>query len=63
MAIYGAEALSWGRHLKARPGLRDRIEIVTKCDIVAPIGKYADKRVKYYDTSEAHIRAVSRRRW
>jgi predicted oxidoreductase len=31
------------------------MEIVTKCDIVAPMGRYADKRVKYYDTSRAHI--------
>lgn len=35
--------------------LRDQIEIVTKCDIVAPAGRYADARVKYYDTSRAHI--------
>ena len=53
---YGAEALL-GACLKAAPGLRDKIEIVTKCDIVAPIGEYSDVRVKYYDTSEAHIRA------
>jgi len=37
--------------------LRDKIEIVTKCDIVAPVGRYADARVKYYDTSPAHITA------
>ncbi|WP_085308308.1 aldo/keto reductase [Planktotalea arctica] len=36
-------------------GLRDQIEIVTKCDIVAPAGRYAEARVKYYDTSRAHI--------
>lgn len=53
---YGAESVL-GAALKAAPGLRDKIEIVTKCDIVAPIGKYADKRVKYYDTSAAHITA------
>lgn len=44
-----------GACLKQSPGLRDQLEIVTKCDIVAPIGKYADRRVKYYDTSAAHI--------
>ena len=57
--IYGgyvAEALL-GDALRAAPGLRDRVEIVTKCGIVAPIGKYADRRVKYYDTSAGHIRA------
>ncbi|MEL7130044.1 MAG: aldo/keto reductase, partial [Pseudomonadota bacterium] len=44
-----------GACLKSAPGLRDRIEIVTKCDIVAPVGRYSDARVKYYDTSRAHI--------
>ncbi|MDA7429318.1 aldo/keto reductase [Primorskyibacter aestuariivivens] len=39
------------------PELRDRIEIVTKCDIVLPEGPFADRRVKYYDTSPAHITA------
>ncbi len=37
------------------PALRDKVEIVTKCDIVAPAGRYSDARVKYYDTSAAHI--------
>lgn len=46
-----------GAALKASPGLRDGLEIVTKCDIVAPVGKYADRRVKYYDTSATHIQA------
>jgi predicted oxidoreductase len=46
-----------GAALKDAPGLRDRLEIVTKCGIVAPVGKYADRRVKYYDTSAAHINA------
>ncbi len=44
-----------GAALKAAPALKDQIEIVTKCDIVAPAGRYADARVKYYDTSRAHI--------
>ena len=35
--------------------LRNKMEIVTKCDIIAPVGRYADARVKYYDTSRAHI--------
>ncbi|MBK8458724.1 MAG: aldo/keto reductase [Phyllobacteriaceae bacterium] len=51
---YAAEALL-GDCLKAAPHLRDRIEIVTKCGIVAPVGRYADRRVKHYDTSAAHI--------
>lgn len=55
--IYGgyvAEAILGGA-LKANPGLRSQMEIVTKCDIVAPMGRYADAKVKYYDTSRAHI--------
>jgi predicted oxidoreductase len=53
---YTAEAVL-GAALKDSPGLRDSLEIVTKCDIVAPMGKYAEARVKYYDTSAAHIAA------
>lgn len=37
--------------------LRNQLEIVTKCDIVSPVGRYADAQVKYYDTSRAHILA------
>ncbi|MFK7871051.1 MAG: aldo/keto reductase family oxidoreductase [Roseobacter sp.] len=46
-----------GTALKDAPQLREQLEIVTKCDIVAPVGKYADARVKHYDTSAAHITA------
>ena len=53
---YTAEAL-FGETLKAAPALRDQIEIVTKCDIVAPVGRHSGARVKYYDTSAAHITA------
>ncbi len=51
---YGAEAVL-GIALGANPALRNRMEIVTKCDIIAPIGRYADAPVKYYDTSRQHI--------
>ena len=51
---YTAEAIL-GACLKENKGLRDDLEIVTKCDIVAPAGRYSDARVKYYDTSAAHI--------
>lgn len=54
---YAAEALL-GAALRAAPGLRDRIEIVTKCDIVAPVGRHAGARVKHYDTSAGHITAA-----
>ncbi len=51
---YTAEAIL-GAVLKKNTALRDKMEIVTKCDIVAPVGRYSDKRVKYYDTSAKHI--------
>lgn len=53
---YSAEAL-FGRVLKENKDLRNKIEIVTKCGIVAPCGKYSDVPVKYYDTSKKHINA------
>ena len=46
-----------GVELQAAPALKDQIEIVTKCDIVAPAGRHANARVKYYDTSAQHITA------
>lgn len=57
--IYGGYAAEevLGNALKAAPALKDKIEIVTKCDIVAPMGRYSDATVKYYDTSRAHILA------
>lgn len=51
---YTAEGLL-GACFREHPGLRDQVEIVTKCDIVAPAGRYATARVKHYDTSAAHI--------
>ena len=53
---YEAEGLL-GSCLKESPDLRDQIEIVTKCDIVAPAGRYSDARVKHYNTSAVHIKA------
>lgn len=53
---YAAEAVL-GDAFRAAPGLRDKVEIVTKCDIIAPVGRYADRRVKYYDTSAHHVTA------
>ncbi len=46
-----------GNALRETPGLRDRIEVVTKCGILVGAGRYADRRVKHYDTSRAHILA------
>lgn len=57
---YTAEGLL-GAALKQAPALRGQMEIITKCDIVAPIGMHADKRVKYYDSSQPAInQAVDR---
>jgi predicted oxidoreductase len=53
---YAAEGLL-GAALKAAPGLRDKIEIVTKCDIIAPVGRHSAAKVKYYDTSAKHVAA------
>ena len=53
---YTAEALL-GAALRAAPGLRAQMQIITKCDIVAPVGRHSGARVKYYDTSAAHINA------
>ena len=50
---YGAEEIL-GNALKAAPALKDQIEIVTKCDIVAPCGRHSGARVKYYDTSATY---------
>ncbi|MDO5706743.1 MAG: aldo/keto reductase [Paracoccus sp. (in: a-proteobacteria)] len=54
---YGGEALL-GAAFRAAPGLRDRVEVVTKCDVVAPAGRNAGARVKHYDTSPGYIAAA-----
>ena len=51
---YEAEAIL-GNCLKGAPQLREKIEIVTKCDIIAPMGRHSGARVKHYDTSRHHI--------
>ena len=51
---YTSEALL-GETLKQAPHLRDSMQLITKCDIVAPIGLYSDKKIKHYDTSARHI--------
>lgn len=51
---YTAEGLL-GATLKQAPALRGQMEIITKCDIVAPFGIHADKRLKYYDSSQQAI--------
>jgi len=53
---YGSEA-AFGKMLAQAPHLKDKIEIITKCDIRLISGKYPDHRVKYYDTSANYITA------
>ena len=57
---YTSETLL-GQCLKQAPSLRGQMEIITKCNIVAPCGIHSDKRLKYYDTSKQYItQAVDR---
>jgi len=53
---YSCEDL-FGQAIKARPSLKDQIEIVTKTDIMLLSDKWPDTRVKHYDTSPAHVTA------
>jgi predicted oxidoreductase len=51
---YTAEAVM-GTAIKANPSLRQRMEIVSKCDIVIDAGRHSGARVKHYNTTAAHI--------
>lgn len=51
--LYTSEAIL-GAALKGT-NLRDRIELVTKCDIVVQSDRFPDVRVKHYDTTPAYI--------
>lgn len=56
-AVYGGYTAehALGEALRSDPGLRNEIEIVTKCDIVVPTGRFSHVTHKHYDTSRAHI--------
>ncbi|WP_028709443.1 aldo/keto reductase [Propionicicella superfundia] len=49
---HGNPEAAFGEVLARRPGLRESVQIITKSTIVYPS---ASVRVKYYDTSRAHI--------
>ena len=51
---YSAEGIL-GETLRKDKSLRNQMEIITKCDIVAPCGKFKNEPLKYYDTSQAHL--------
>lgn len=53
---YRCEAL-FGAALRARPALRQQIELVTKTDIMLLSARWPDTRVKHYDTRPAHVQA------
>lgn len=51
---YECEKL-FGQALKENPTLRNKMEIVTKCDIALESEKFPDRRVKHYNTSAEYI--------
>jgi predicted oxidoreductase len=53
---YSCETL-FGAALRLDASIKDRIQIVTKCDIMLKSEKYPERHVKHYDTSPAHIKA------
>lgn len=53
---YTAEGLL-GTALKANPSLRQKMEVVSKCDIVIDAGRHSGTRVKHYNTTAGHINA------
>ncbi|MFN2289712.1 MAG: aldo/keto reductase family oxidoreductase [Anaerolineae bacterium] len=57
--IYGDYACEgiFGRALALEPGLRQRIQLVTKCGIKLVSDRRPSHRIKHYDTSQAHILA------
>ena len=55
---YRCETL-FGQALQAQPSLKDRIEIVTKTDIMLLSKQWPGTRVKHYDTSAALSQALA----
>lgn len=53
---YGVEAL-FGEALALQPGLRQRLQLVSKCGIRLPGRARGAVRIKHYDSSAAHLRA------
>lgn len=57
--IYGGYACEklFGQALALRPGLRERLELIGKCDICLVSDQRPEHTVKHYDTSARHLRA------
>jgi predicted oxidoreductase len=55
--IYGGYRVEQhlGAALHGRPGLRDRLQIITKCGIYAPAPGQPERRVAYYDATASRI--------
>jgi predicted oxidoreductase len=55
--IYGdhSNEESFGRVLEKNQSLRNKIELITKCDIKFPSSKRPASRIQHYDTSKEHI--------
>lgn len=51
---YTCEAL-FGQIFKLKPGLRERMQLVTKCGIKMVSEKFPERKIKHYDTSYNHI--------
>ena len=51
---YGVEGL-FGEALRARPSLRDRMQLISKCGIKLLSNKRPQHTIQHYDTSAAHI--------
>ncbi len=57
--IYGGYTTEaeFGAALRLHPGLRHKMQLITKCGIKMPIAGRPQHHIKSYDTSAAHIRA------
>jgi len=51
---YTCEQL-FGKIFPLKPGLRKRMQLITKCGIKLLSGKYPQRKLKYYDTGYDHI--------
>ena len=51
---YTCEAL-FGQIFKLKPGLREKMQLVTKCGIKMVSDKFPERKIKHYDTSYDHI--------
>lgn len=53
---YECERL-FGQALAQDPGLRNKMQLISKCDIALISDKFPERRVKYYDTSSHYLQS------